>query len=137
MNVREVMTLDPIILNRDATAQEAAQHMRDAGVGDVLVQSNGKLTGIVTDRDIVVRVVADGKLAEETRLEDCCSGELHTLGPDVDADEAVLAMREYAVRRIPVVDNGQVVGIVAIGDLAISRDERSALADISSVAPNN
>jgi len=137
MYVREVMTANPITLNSEATAQEAAQQMRDAGVGDVLVQSNGKLLGILTDRDIVVRVVAEGKPPEQTRLEDCCTGQLHTLDPDADAEEAVLAMREYAVRRIPVVDNGQVIGIVAIGDLALSRDEHSALADISAAAPNN
>lgn len=137
MNVREVMTPNPIILNRDATAQEAAQQMRDAGVGDVLVQEDGSLLGIVTDRDIVVRVVADGKSAEQTHLGECCSDQLHTLSPDTDAEEAVQTMREFAVRRVPVVENGQAVGIVSIGDLATSREEHSALADISAAPPNN
>jgi CBS domain-containing protein len=137
MNVSEVMTPDPIIMDHDASAQDAARYMRDAGVGDVLIQQDGKLVGIVTDRDIVVRVVADGKAPEQTTLGDCCSRELHTLKSNMDADEAVNVMREFAVRRIPVVDNGQAVGIVSIGDLAMSRDERSALADISAQPPNN
>ncbi|TVP83988.1 MAG: CBS domain-containing protein [Thioalkalivibrio sp.] len=136
MLVREVMTLNPIILNHAASTQEAAQHMRDAGVGDVLVHQDGRLLGIITDRDIVVRVVADGKSPELTTLGDCCSEELHTLEPDMDAEEAVATMREFAIRRIPVVEQGQVVGIVSIGDLAIERDEHSALADISAEAPN-
>jgi CBS domain-containing protein len=137
MYVREVMTSNPIMLNHDASAQEAAQQMRDAGVGDVLVQEDGRLLGIVTDRDIVTRVVADGKSAELTTLGDCCSDALHTLEPDMDAEEAVDTMREFAIRRIPVVEHGQVVGIVSIGDLAMKRDEHSALADISAKAPNN
>lgn len=136
MIVREVMTPDPIMLSHTASTQEAAQHMRDAGVGDILVQQDGRLMGIVTDRDIVVRVVADGKSPELTTVADCCSEELHTLGPEMDALEAVEAMREFAIRRIPVVEQGQVVGIVSIGDLAIERDEHSALADISAEAPN-
>lgn len=137
MYVREVMTSNPIMLNHEVSTQEAAQHMRDAGVGDVLVQEDGRLLGIVTDRDIVTRVVADGKSPELTTLGDCCSGELHTLEPDMDAGEAVDTMREFAIRRIPVVERGQVVGIVSIGDLAIKRDEHSALADISAKPPNN
>jgi CBS domain-containing protein len=137
MYVREVMTPNPIIMNHDASAQEAARHMRDAEVGDVLVQQDGKLVGIVTDRDIVLRVVADGKSPERTTLADCCSHELHTLKSDMDAKEAVQMMREFAIRRIPVVDNGQAIGIVSIGDLAMTRDERSALAEISSQPPNN
>ncbi len=137
MQVREAMTPNPIVLNHNASTQEAAQHMRDAGVGDVLVQEDGRLLGIVTDRDIVVRVIADGKSPELTTVGDCCSDELHTLEPSMDAEEAVDAMREFAIRRIPVVEQGQVVGIVSIGDLAIERDEHSALADISAEAPNN
>jgi CBS domain-containing protein len=136
MNVREVMTPNPIVLNHDASAQEAARRMRDAGVGGILVQAEGELLGIVTDRDIVVRVVADGKAPEQTKLADCCSDQLHTLAPDLDAGEAVQAMRAFAVRRIPVVEHGKPVGIVSIGDLAMSRDAHSALADISATPPN-
>jgi CBS domain-containing protein len=136
MNVREVMTPNPIVLNHDASAQEAARQMRDAGVGGILVEAEGELLGIVTDRDIVVRVVADGKSPEQTMLGDCCSEQLHTLTPDLDAEEAVQAMRAFAVRRIPVVENGKPVGIVSIGDLAMSRDAHSALADISAARPN-
>jgi CBS domain-containing protein len=137
MNVRDVMTSNPILLDHHATVQEAARQMRDAGVGDVLIHENGELRGIVTDRDIVVRVIADQKSPEATELGDCCSQDLHTLSPDQDADEAVQMMREYSVRRIPVVEDGQAVGIVTMGDLAMKRDEKSALADVSSKPPNN
>ncbi len=137
MNVREVMTPNPILLKHTASVLEAAQHMRDAGVGDVLIQQDGKLSGIVTDRDIVVRVIADHKSPDQTTLGDCCSHELHTLTPDTDADDAVRTMREFAIRRIPVVEGGQAVGIVSMGDLAVKRDEKSALADVSAKPPNN
>jgi len=137
MNLRDIMTPEPIVLSHQATVQEAAQRMRDDGVGDVLVERNGTLCGIITDRDIVVRVIANQKPADSTRLEHCCSEDLHTLSPDVDADVAVQTMRQYAIRRIPVVENGKALGIVSIGDLAMRRDEKSALGDISSKPANN
>ena len=137
MNVRDVMTPEPIVLSHQATVQEAAQRMRDADVGDVLVERDGKLCGIITDRDIVVRVIANQQSADSTTLEDCCSEDLHTLSPDEDADVAVQTMRQHAIRRIPVVENGKALGIVSMGDLAMRRDEKSALGEISSKPANN
>ena len=135
--VREVMTSAPVTLRPGQPLTTAAAAMRDQGIGAVLVADDGKLQGIVSDRDIVVRAVADGRDPGSTTLADVCSSDLVTVTPDEDADEAVRRMRQHAIRRIPVVaEGGKPVGIVSIGDLAIERDERSALADISAQPPN-
>jgi CBS domain-containing protein len=83
-----------------------------------------------------VRAVADGRDPNQVEVREICSPEIEALAPDDDVDRAVQLMRERHVRRIPIVDNGRPVGIVSIGDLALARDERSALADISG-APGN
>jgi CBS domain-containing protein len=134
--VSELMTSAPVTLNSGQTVADAARAMREAGIGDVLVLNDGQLIGLVTDRDIVVRVVADGRDPGNTSVSEVCSPDLVTVRPDDDADTAVRRMRERSVRRVPVVDNGRPVGVLSIGDMAIERDERSALADISAEAPN-
>lgn len=134
--VREVMTPSPMSLRSSEPLTEAAKMMRDHGVGSVLVVDDGELQGLVTDRDIVVRAVADDQDPASTPISEVCSSDLIVVGPDDDADMAVIRMRERAVRRIPVVDDGVAIGIVSIGDMAIQRDEKSALADISAHRPN-
>jgi signal-transduction protein with cAMP-binding, CBS, and nucleotidyltransferase domain len=131
--IRDVMTKDPITLAASTPLVDAATRMRDADIGDVLVDSDGTL-GIVTDRDITIRAVAEGTI--ERTLGDVASFDLDTVGPDDDLDEVVKDMREDAIRRVPVLEDGAAVGILAIGDLAVMRDEHSALADISA-APSN
>jgi CBS domain-containing protein len=111
--------------------------MCEADIGDVIVTNEkGYICGIVTDRDIVVRAVAQGSDCQGTKLGDICSRELTTLSPDDSIDDAVCLMRERAVRRLPVVEQGCPVGIVSIGDLALAKDPTSALADISGAPPN-
>lgn len=134
--VSELMTSAPAILSSGQPVSDAARAMREAGIGDVLVVDDGQLKGLVTDRDIVVRVVADGRDPGSTPLGEVCSPDLATVRPDDDADTAVRRMRERSVRRVPVVKDGQPVGVLSIGDMAIERDEGSALADISAEAPN-
>jgi CBS domain-containing protein len=135
--VRDVMNKKPIKLNRSTAVIEAARQMRAAGVGAVLIADDGKLTGIVTDRDITIRAVAQGRDPATTPLADICSSELTTLSPDDDIDRAIEIMRAKAVRRLPVVEAGnQPVGIVSLGDLALERDPRSVLGHISAAAPN-
>lgn len=134
--VREVMTSRTIALAPGTSLVDAARRMRDEDVGDVLVADGDRLQGIVTDRDMIVRALAEGREGATTTIGDVCSGDLTVVGPDDDADEAVQHMRSRAVRRVPVVDDGQVVGVVSIGDMAIERDATSALADIS-VAKEN
>ncbi|GAA4572740.1 CBS domain-containing protein [Planotetraspora kaengkrachanensis] len=136
--VREVMTPGPVMLTREATVTQAARLMRDQGIGDVLVIGDGeRLCGVVTDRDIVVRGVAETRDVTATPIGVLCTSDVVTVTPDQDADEVVRLMREKAVRRVPVVENGHPVGIVSIGDMAVERDPASALSDISAAPPNN
>jgi CBS domain-containing protein len=133
---REVMTPAPVALPADTPLTEAAKKMRDQGIGAVLVHDDTRLCGLVTDRDIVVRAIADDKSPAVTTLGVICSAHLVTVGPDEPTGTAVRLMREHAVRRIPVVEDGQAIGILSLGDLALERDERSALADVSAAPPN-
>lgn len=134
--VREVMTSEPIALQSDVSIQEAAQQMRDCGIGDVLVLDGKQIRGMLTDRDITVRAVADGENPETTTIGEICSEDLVFVGPDDEADRVVEMMRLRAVRRVPVIDGVRAIGVVSIGDMAMARDQRSALADISAAPPN-
>jgi len=135
--VREIMTENPVTLPRSASISEAAKRMRDDDIGDVIVMDDGDMCGLVTDRDIVVRAVAEGADPQFTKVDEICTHELVTVGPDDSLQQTVRLMRERAVRRVPVVDGGRPVGIVSLGDLAIELDERSGLADISAAESNN
>ena len=135
--IREIMTKDVIKLPGSASITEAAKRMRQAHVGAVLVEDGSAVCGMVTDRDIAVRVVADGRDPATTPLSAVCTKELVVLSPDDEVDRAVELMREKAVRRTPVVDReSHVVGIVSLGDLAIARDAQSVLGRISAATPN-
>lgn len=134
--IGDVMTKDPIVLSPTATLNEAASVMRDRAVGDVLVGDDRGLRGIVTDRDIVVRCLADGGEPGRTTLGDVCSANPVTVAPNTAIEDAIEQLRHQAIRRLPVVDGQQVVGIVSIGDLAMERDPTSALADISEAPPS-
>lgn len=137
-SIMEVMTTDPITIPQRASVQEAAQAMRDSDIGDVIVLDDSEqVCGIVTDRDIAVRFVAEGKDPAGTLLGEIYSRELQTLSPKDSVGDAVRLMSEKAIRRLPVVDEGKPVGIVSIGDLAATQDPDSALADISAAPPNN
>ena len=129
--VREVMTTEPITLDRDASLVEAARVMRDRGIGDVIVVEGEDAEGIVTDRDIVIRGVAEGADPNTTRLGQVVSGDLTSVAPDDPVERAIELMREKAVRRLPVLEGGKPVGFVSLGDLAIQQDAGSVLADIS------
>jgi CBS domain-containing protein len=135
-SIREVMTKDPATLPRTASLVEAARLMRQNDMGDVIVMDGDQIWGIVTDRDIVVRALAEGRDPSSTTLDEICSRHLTMLSPDHTVDDAVRLMREHAIRRLPVVEGGMPVGIVSIGDLALDRDPNSALADISAAPPN-
>jgi CBS domain-containing protein len=136
--LRSVMTPNPLTLETSATIFQAAEAMAGAEVGPIpVISREGQLKGMLTDRDIVVRVIAQHKDPDSCRVEDACSGDVATLPPDATTEEAVALMRERDVRRIPVVENDRVVGIVSLGDLAQQQDRKSALADISAAPPNN
>jgi CBS domain-containing protein len=129
--VKEVMTKKAITLDRDASLVEAARVMRDQGIGDVIVLEGDDAEGIVTDRDIVIRGIAEGADPNTTRLGQVVSGDLTSVAPDDPVERAIELMREKAVRRLPVLEGGKPVGVVSLGDLAIQRDAGSVLADIS------
>ncbi|HWD51188.1 MAG TPA: CBS domain-containing protein [Acidimicrobiales bacterium] len=135
--IHEVMTAHPMALSTTMSIGDAARAMRERDLGDVIVvDDKDALCGIVTDRDIVVRAVADDRDPSQVRLGDICSRDLTTIDASAPVKDAVKLMRERALRRLPVVESGRPVGIVSLGDLAIERDPESTLADISA-APSN
>ena len=136
-SIREIMTADPRTVESGATVAEAAREMRDGDVGSVVVVENGTVAGIVTDRDIAVRVVAQGLDPDATRVSEVATMRPVTLTIDQSVDDAIRLVREQDVRRIIVVQDDRAAGIVSLGDLAIERDTDSALADIASEPPNN
>ena len=136
-SIREIMTADPRTVEPSATLRDAARQMSQDDIGAVLVVENGTLAGILTDRDIVVRAIAEGRDPSSTTVGEVASRDVASLTPDQSVDDAIRLVREQNVRRIPVVQDGRPAGIVSIGDLAIERDSDSALADISSEPPNN
>jgi CBS domain-containing protein len=134
--VRDIMTADPVTVEPQTSVTAVARIMRDQDLGAVLVTDGDQLRGLVTDRDLVIRSVAEGGDPEQTTVAGACSDDLVTVRPDDELDRAIRLMREHAVRRVPVVDEGHPVGIVALGDLAMERDPGSALGDISVARPN-
>ena len=131
------MTRDPRTVNASDTIVDAARVMSEADIGDVIVVDNGDVKGIVTDRDIVVRGVAEGRDAQSTSVSDVCSSDTQTIEPGASVDEALQKMRDADIRRLPVVEGGRPVGIVSLGDLAVEREPDSTLADISAASPDN
>ena len=133
MNIRDVMTSNPRTVSPNDTIQNAARIMRDEDTGAVPVVENGRPVGMVTDRDIVVRAVANGEFNRPVR--DVVSGNVVTAGPDMSTKEAAELMGEHQIRRLPVVENDCLIGIVSLGDLAVkdANDKRTgdALQEIS------
>jgi CBS domain-containing protein len=117
--VRDIMGPAPVSMAATEPVSAAARAMKQRGTGTVLIVAGGRLSGFVTDRDIAIRVLADGRDPATTKIGDICTTELAVLGPDDDVDQAARLVRERAVRRIPVVDGGVPVGVVSIGDLAL------------------
>jgi CBS domain-containing protein len=123
-NVREAMTANPRSVEPSVPVAEAARLMRSEDVGSLPVVEGERLVGIITDRDIVVRVVAEGRDPESTNLSELISRDLVTVRPDEDLDEALKLMARHQVRRLPVVeDGGRLIGIVAQADVAQEADE--------------
>jgi CBS domain-containing protein len=124
--VRHAMTEDPQTASPDLTAADAAGLMSKLDVGVIPVADEGKLLGLVTDRDLVVRVIAQRKPAEEVKLGDIVTATPVTVTPDTRLSEARDVMAEHQVRRLPVVKGEQLVGILSLGDVALAdRSERA------------
>ena len=133
--VRDIMTPDPVGVYYEQTVAEAARVMRDAGVGAVLVVSGESLSGMVTDRDLVIRGLADGA-GPDSPVGPLCSEKLVGVDANADLADAERLIREHAVRRLPVIDSGQIVGMVSLADLAASAEPESLLAAVSSARAN-
>jgi CBS domain-containing protein len=136
MDIRTVMTPDPIVCDPSTSLQEVARIMRDEHIGDVIVGDESGPCGIVTDRDIVVRALADQSNVSGTTVGDVCTGELRSVDVDASIDELISLMEEHSLRRVPVVNGGAAIGIVSIGDLAERLDPRSLLGEISASPPD-
>jgi CBS domain-containing protein len=134
--VEEIMTTNPRTVKVGDSARDAARVMSDDDIGDVVVVDDGQVTGIVTDRDIVVRAVAEGRDPESTTVGEIATTGVQAIEPEASVDDALRTMREHDIRRLPVVKNGGPVGIVSLGDLAVEREPDSTLADISAAAPD-
>jgi len=120
MKVSDVMTTDIETVPANSTLEEAASIMKAENVGAVpVVDEDDDLVGIITDRDIVVRCVADGKNPSETSVEDVLSHDLETIEPDADLEEATQLMADKQIRRLPVCEDGELVGMLSIGDIAV------------------
>jgi CBS domain-containing protein len=134
--VRDIMTPDPVGVYYEQTLAETARVMRDGGVGAVLVVNGDTLSGVVTDRDLVVRGLAEG-MGPDSPVGPLCSAKLVGVEADADVADAERLMGENAVRRLPVVDAGQIVGIVSMGDLVTSAgDAESPLSALTKADPN-
>ena len=138
MKVRDVMTEKPIHIHKDETVAVAARTLTHYNIGAVPVcASDGKLCGMVTDRDMVTRCLAAGKDPEKTKVADVMTGTVITARPDMKAAEAADIMGAKQVRRLPVVENGKLCGIVSLGDLAVNKkSDASAGAALSQISSN-
>ena len=121
--IRDVMTGSPTTCEPSTTIVEAAKAMAQEDVGPIPVVEDGRLVGLVTDRDLVIRVIAEGRDPNSTTIGDIATGDLATLSPDQSLDEALRIMAQKQVRRIPVVENDRIIGIVAQADVARAADE--------------
>ena len=135
---REIMTVNVKTSSREMSLREVAALMRDGDCGSMPVVENGRLVGIVTDRDIVVRAIAEGRDAA-AQVGDVMTTEIYSVKPDDFAFAAIRLMGERQIRRVPVIsENGELAGIIAMADVALEmEDEREiaeTLEDISSGA---
>lgn len=117
MQVREIMSSEVKTVSPTDTVKKAAQIMRDIDCGSVPVVDGGKIVGILTDRDIVVTHIAEGK-SPDSAVKECMTENVVTVRPETEAQAAADLMADNQVRRLPVVDHGKLVGILAIADLA-------------------
>ena len=141
-SVRDVMTADPKCLSEKDSLRDAARIMRDQDTGVVPIVDGRRIVGMITDRDIVVRAIADGKDLDSVKVNEVMTKSVRTVKEDTPINEVLSLMSSAEVRRVPVVnDRNEIVGIVSIGDVAekTSKDGKvgKAIEDISQAPPNN
>jgi CBS domain-containing protein len=139
-SVREIMTADATCVGENDSVRDAARKLRELEVGALpICGEDNRLKGMVTDRDITINVVAEGKDPESTKVSELAQGEVVTIGADDSIDELLRTMTEHAVRRVPVIDGHDLVGIVSQADVArhLPEDQVGQLVDLISGAPSN
>ena len=124
-SVRDAMTADPRSIGASASVVEAARLMGEQHIGSLPVTQDDRLVGMITDRDITTRVVAESAVPETTSVGDVYSRDLISVEPNSDLDEALRLMARHQVRRLPVVENDRLVGMVAQADIALKESERT------------
>jgi CBS domain-containing protein len=123
-SVRDAMTEDPRSIGASASVVEAARLMREQHIGSLPIADDEQLLGMITDRDITTRVVAEAADPKTTSVGDVCSRDVISVEADNDHEEALALMAHHRVRRLPVVDKGRLVGIVAQADIALTENEQ-------------
>lgn len=136
--IREVMTPSPRTVTPATSLAAAARVMAEDDIGDVLVAESKteRVVGIVTDRDIAIRAVAESRDPDTTKVRDVVSSEVVSVAPSDTVQETLELMKGLNVRRLPVVEGGRAIGVVSLGDLSVETDVGSALADISTAPPD-
>jgi CBS domain-containing protein len=124
-NVRDAMTQSPRAMSTSDPVVDAARMMREDHVGSLPVVDNGQLVGMITDRDIAIRVVAEGAEVETTQVGSVYTPEPVTIAPDADLDEALRLMARHQIRRLPVVEGSVLVGILTQADIAREEKEKT------------
>ena len=124
MKVREIMTVEVATAAPDNTLDEIAVMMKNEDVGSIPIVADGELRGILTDRDIVIRCIAEGKEPTDTTAEEVLSEAMHTIEPEAEVEEASELMAAEQIRRLPVVEENRLIGIIALGDLAVSEQPK-------------
>jgi len=141
-SARDIMTPDATYCAGDTTAADAARTMADEGVGALPVcDANGRLSGVITDRDLALKVIAEGRDPSSVRLDELLEGtEVVTIGADDSVEEAIRTMKDHAVRRLPVIDGTTLVGMVSQADIARTMPDAKVgdlVGAISSAPPND
>lgn len=135
MKVKELMSTDIASVNPDTSITDIARTMKNKNVGSVPVCKGSKVVGIVTDRDIVLRQIAMDKNIQNSKAEDVMTAGVSSTHPDMDIHDAAKLMSDKQIRRLPVIDNGNLVGMLALGDIAVQSkledNAGEALSDIS------
>ena len=141
MKVRDAMTERVTTASPETTLEELASMMKSEDTGAIPVVEEGELLGIVTDRDIVIRCIAEGGDPTEMTAENVISENLETIDPESDLEEAIELMADKQIRRLPVVENGELVGMLSIGDVAVKQGDQEetgrALKDVSQGVKNS
>jgi CBS domain-containing protein len=132
--IRDLMTLNPTACEPSTTVVDAAKKMAQEDVGPIPVVEGDRLVGLVTDRDIVLRVVAEGRDPSSTTIGEIATSSLETVSPDEDLDSALQKMASAQVRRLPVVEDGRLVGLVAQADIAREGDDRRTGDTVQSIS---